>query len=80
MTYGAAKALTVSLGEMFPGYSGRGTRGEKTTGVLFENEHEFLSAIAGVMINGSIQEREDVGAWLIQDFHRDNLGKSIIYY
>lgn len=65
--------------EIHEDYSGRGMYGNKTTGIVFEDEQEFFNAISEIMVSGDDEEREDVSDWLF-NVKRDSMGLGVIYY
>lgn len=79
MLQDAADIITNYGGEERPDYSGRSMYGNKTTGIVFDNDEQFYKAIADVMINEDEVERQIVASAL-RKLRTDNMGTGIIYY
>lgn len=79
MTTEAAKIIAIYGGEILENYSGRNMFGERTTGVIFEDQSEFNLAIADLLERCDRDECEVV-ANAIRYLKTDNMGKQTIYY
>lgn len=75
----AAEIISSYAGEIHKNYSGRGMYGDKTTGVTFDSQSDFHSAIGEIMEHADEEDRQTVGKAL-QNLRSDSLGRGIIYY
>lgn len=65
--------------EIVNDYSGRGMFGKTTTGIILEDETEFMSVIAEIMVSGEEEEREIVAEYLT-NIKEDSMGFQKIFY
>jgi hypothetical protein len=75
----AAEIILEYGGELHEDYSGRNMNGKETTGIVFEDDLEFLSVIGDLMIGADEIDCEVVGKEL-KKLRTDNMGKGVIYY
>lgn len=83
MKQNTAELLNNYGGEIYEAYSGRGMYGKETTGITFDSDTDFYSALADCIhdaVEDGSMEDGDLLTDMLRKLKTDNMGTGIIYY